>query len=80
MIDDLGMGGVPDDLAHILLETLDQQSMTGSVIITSQYPHKTWHELFNDPTITDAILDRLIHGAYCLELECESMRKLNARK
>ena len=80
MIDDLGIGGVPDDLAHILLEVLDQQSMTGSVIITSQYPHKTWHELFNDPTIADAILDRLIHGAYCLELEGESMRKLNARK
>ncbi|GHA79824.1 ATPase AAA [Formosimonas limnophila] len=80
VIDDLGMGGVPDDLAHVLLEILDQQSMTGAVIITSQYPHKTWHDLFNDPTIADAILDRLIHGAYCLALEGESMRKIKARK
>lgn len=80
MIDDLGMGGIPSDLEHVLLEILDQQSVTGSVIITSQYPYKAWHELFHEPTVADAILDRLIHGAYCLELEGESMRKINSRK
>ena len=80
MIDDLGMGGIPNDLAHILLELLDMQLAMGSVIITSQYPHETWHELFSDPTVADAILDRLIHGAYCFELEGESMRKFKVRK
>ena len=80
VIDDLGMGGVPNDLAHILLELLDMQLAAGSVIITSQYPHETWHELFSDPTVADAILDRLIHGAYCFELEGESMRKFKVRK
>jgi DNA replication protein DnaC len=80
VIDDLGMGGVPNDLAHVLLELLDMQLASGSVIITSQYPHESWQELFSEPTVADAILDRLIHGAYCLELEGESMRKLNARK
>lgn len=78
IIDDLGLGGIPQDLAHILLEILDMQSITGSIMITSQYPHHAWHELFNDPTIADAVLDRLIHGSYCFELEGESMRKLNA--
>lgn len=80
VIDDLGMGGIPNDLAHILLELLDMQLAMGSVIITSQYPHETWHELFSDPTVADAILDRLIHGAYCFELEGESMRKFKVRK
>ena len=80
VIDDLGMGGIPNDLAHILLELLDMQLAMGSVIITSQYPHETWHELFSDPTVADAILDRLIHGAYCFELEGESMRKLKVGK
>lgn len=80
VIDDLGMGGVPNDLAHVLLELLDMQLTSGSVIITSQYPHESWQELFSEPTVADAILDRLIHGAYCFELEGESMRKLNARK
>ena len=80
VIDDLGMGGIPNDLAHILLELLDMQFAMGSVIITSQYPHETWHELFSDPTVADAILDRLIHGAYCFELEGESMRKLKVGK
>lgn len=80
VIDDFGLGGVPDDLAHILLEILDQQSMSGSVMMTSQYPHDVWYELIGDPTVADAILDRLIHGAYCFNLEGESMRKLNARK
>ena len=80
VIDDLGIGGIPNDLAHILLEILDMQLTLGSVIITSQYPHGSWHELFNDPTVADAILDRLIHAAHCLELEGESMRKLKARK
>ena len=80
VIDDLGMGGIPNDLAHILLELLDMQLAMGSVIITSQYPHETWHELFSDPTVADAILDRLIHGAYSFELEGESMRKLKVGK
>ena len=80
VMDDLGMGGIPNDLAHILLELLDMQLAMGSVIITSQYPHETWHELFSDPTVADAILDRLIHGAYSFELEGESMRKLKVGK
>lgn len=80
IIDDLGMGGIPDDLAHILLEVLDQQSISGAVIITSQFPHTSWHELFSDTTIADAVIDRLIHRAYVIKLEGESMRKASANR
>ena len=80
IIDDLGLGGIPDDLAHVLLEILDQQSINGSVIITSQFPHTAWHEFFSDATIADAVLDRLIHRAYIINLEGESMRKSSTKK
>ena len=49
-------------------------------MISSQYPQTTWNEFFNDPTIANAILDRLIHGAYCLELESESLPNVKTRK
>jgi DNA replication protein DnaC len=46
-----------------------------SVIITSQVPIERWYEIIGDPTIADAILDRLIHNAYRIELTGESLRK-----
>ena len=79
LIDDLGIGGISNELSPILLEILDQQSMVGSLMITSQYRYEKWYELFGDPTIADAILDRVIHGSYQIKLEGESMRKLRAR-
>lgn len=80
VIDDLGIGGIQNDLSPILLEILDQQSMVGSLMITSQYPKDKWYDLFGDPTVADAILDRVIYGSYEMELKGESMRKLKARK
>jgi DNA replication protein DnaC len=49
-------------------------------LITSQYPTDQWHGLFPDPTIADAILDRVVHQAHRLQLKGESMRKLRAAK
>src|SRR6185369_15382650 len=50
----------------------------GSILITSQLPVATWHEVIAEPTLGDAILDRIVHNAYRLELDGPSMRKLKA--
>jgi DNA replication protein DnaC len=44
-------------------------------VVTSQLPIKAWHDAMQDPTLTDAIMDRLVHNAYKVELKGESMRK-----
>jgi len=48
---------------------------SGATPLTSQFPADQWHELIKDATMADAILDRLVHNAYRLELEGESIRK-----
>lgn len=80
IIDDLGIGGISTQLGPLLLEIIDQQSRNGSLLITSQYPQEKWYELFADPTIADAILDRIIHKSHTLQLKGESMRKVRARR
>jgi DNA replication protein DnaC len=62
-----------------LLEILDDRHGRSSTIVTSQVPVDTWHDLIGDPTLGDAILDRLVHNAHRLQLTGESMRKQNAR-
>lgn len=79
IIDDLGIGGIDQRLGPILLEILDQQSMIGSLILTSQFPVDKWYDLFGDPTIADAILDRIVHRSHHIALKGESMRKLRAK-
>jgi DNA replication protein DnaC len=51
-----------------------------TLILTSQMPVAHWHEQIGDPTIADSILDRLVHNAYRIELNGESMRKKRNRK
>lgn len=80
IIDDLGIGGIDNNLGPILLDIIDQQSAQGSLLITSQFPAGKWYDLFNDPTVADAILDRIVHRAHFIELKGESMRKLRAKK
>jgi len=50
-------------------------SQQGATLITIQFPVSQWHELINDATVADAILDRPVHNAYRLELKGESLRK-----
>lgn len=80
IIDDLGIGGIDTNLGPVLLDIIDQQSTQGSLLITSQFPTGKWYDLFNDPTVADAILDRIVHRAHFMELKGESMRKLRAKK
>ena len=61
-----------------LLEIVDDRYDRGSLIITRQVPIERWYETVGDPTLADAILDRLVHSAYRIELKGESLRKQRA--
>ena len=73
VIDDFGLEKGRPDQYRLLLDVLDDRK--GANLITSQYPVDTWHDLIGDPTVADAILDRLVHNAYVIALKAESMRK-----
>jgi len=75
ILDDWGLANLTPDSQRHLLEVLDDRHGKRSTIVTSQLPVDQWHEAMPDPTIADAILDRLIHNAYRIELKGESMRK-----
>lgn len=80
VIDDLGVGEMSLQAAHVLLEVVDRRMRTGSLLITSQYPTDQWHGFFPDPTLADAVLDRVIHQSHRITLKGESMRKLRAKR
>lgn len=75
VLDDFGLTPVSDQTKRDLLEILDDRYDRRSTIVTSQLPVDQWHTYLNDPTLADAILDRLVHNAYRLTLKGESMRK-----
>ena len=78
IVDDLGVAPVSGKQYRDLLEILDDRQGQGATLVTSQFPVKQWHEVINDATVADAILDRLVHNAYRLELKGESIRKKSA--
>jgi DNA replication protein DnaC len=75
IIDDFGLAPLAESVRRDLLEILDDRYDRRSTLITSQIPVEQWHTYLQDPTIADAILDRLIHNSYRLTLRGESMRK-----
>jgi len=64
-----------DGELHDLLEILEDRYDKRSTVITSQLPTGKWHELLSEPTLADAICDRLIHNAHVLALKGPSMRE-----
>ena len=74
-LDDLGLGTIKETQRNDLLEVLEDRYGRASTVVTSQLPLKKWHEWIGDPTTADAILDRLVHNAYKLELAGPSGRK-----
>jgi DNA replication protein DnaC len=78
IIDDWGLEGLKRAQRNDLLEVLEDRHDRGSTIITSQLPVTHWHDVIGDPTLADAILDRLLHNAHKLTLKGESMRKKHA--
>ncbi len=57
------------------MEVVEDRYGSGSTLITSQLPVEAWHEVIGEPTFADAILDRIVHNAYRLNLKGPSMRK-----
>jgi DNA replication protein DnaC len=75
VLDDLGLAPLTDPERRDLLEVIEDRHGNTSTLITSQLPLENWHDHIGDPTIADAILDRLIHNAHRIQLKGGSMRK-----
>lgn len=75
VIDDWGMSQLNDMERKDFLEIMEDRYNAKSTILTSQYPVAKWHELIGEPTVADAILDRIVHNAHKLSLKGDSMRK-----
>lgn len=75
ILDDWGLAPLAQTERNDLLEVLDDRVGTRATLITSQLPVEHWHAYLNDPTLADAILDRVLHAAHKLALTGESQRK-----
>ena len=79
IIDDWGPEPLNTEQRRDLLEIVEDRYDRGSLLITSQVPIERWHEsIIGDPTLADAILDRIVHNAYRIKLAGESLRKSRA--
>ena len=79
ILDDWGLSKLTAEQRRDLLEILEDRHEQRSTIVTSQLPIEKWHGMIGDPTLADAILDRLIHNAHKLPLKGESMRKRQSK-
>jgi len=78
VLDDWGPDRLTASQRRDLMEIVEDRHGRGSILITSQLPVPTWHDVIGEPTLGDAILDRIVHNAYRLELDGPSMRKIKA--
>jgi DNA replication protein DnaC len=79
LLDDWGLAPLTDEHRRDLLELLDDRHGRRATIVASQLPVDHWHAAIGEPTLADAILDRLVHNAYKITLKGESMRKRLAK-
>ncbi len=79
ILDDFGLQPMTQEIRLTVLQLLEDRYGKKSIIVTSQLPVAKWHEYINDPTLADAILDRLTAGAQRIELKGESMRRKKSR-
>jgi DNA replication protein DnaC len=79
ILDDWGPDRLSPGQRRDLMEITDDRHGSGSTLITSQLPVDTWHDVIGEPTFADAILDRLVHNSYRLQLDGPSLRKLKAK-
>jgi len=75
ILDDFGLQPIDSQSRMIFLEMMEDRYDIRSTIVTSQLPVSSWHEVINEKTIADAILDRLVHSSHRIDLKGESMRK-----
>ena len=78
ILDDWGPEPLIAEQQRDLLEIVEDRYSAGSLIITSQVPIDRWHDIVGNPTLADAILDRIVHNAHRIELKGESLRKQRA--
>jgi DNA replication protein DnaC len=75
ILDDWGLATMTSQQGRDILEIVDDRHGRASTIVTSQLPIDAWHDVIPDPTVADAVLDRLVHTAHRLALKGESLRK-----
>src|SRR5262249_36554724 len=75
ILDDWGFEPLSPEQRHDLLEIVEDRYGRGATLITSQIPVDRWHDLIGEPTLADAILDRIVHNAHRLHLSGDSLRK-----
>ena len=80
ILDDWGLQTLTAEQRHDLLEIVEDRYGRGATMITSQIPVDRWHDLIGDPTLADAILDRVIHNAHRIQLRGDSLRKKKAQE
>ena len=80
IVDDWGLSTLKDEERRDLLEILEDRHGLRSTIVAGQLPVEHWHEAIGHPTLADAILDRLVHNAYQINLKGDSMRKKKSKK
>jgi len=80
ILDDWGLSVLTANQRIDLLEILEDRQGRGSTLVTSQIPVDQWHDAIGDPTLADAILDRLVHNAHRLALTGDSMRRLSGHR
>ena len=80
ILDDWGLEPLTAEQRHDLLEIVEDRYGRGATLFTSQVPVDRWHDLIGDPTLADAILDRVIHNAHRIQLRGDSLRKKNAQE
>jgi len=78
ILDEWGMAPFNDMQSRDLLELVDDRHQLRSTIIVGQIPLEHWHQLLPDPTVADAVMDRLVHNAHKIKLDGDSMRKILA--
>ena len=74
ILDEFGLYPMTGDQRRDLSEIIEDRAQRRSTLVTSQLDTKVWHDAFGDPTLADAVLDRLVKNAYRLDLKGESMR------
>jgi DNA replication protein DnaC len=74
ILDDFGLNRLDSVHCRDLLEIIEDRQGSGSILITAQLPVAQWHGIFEDATVADAVLDRIIHNSYRIELHGPSRR------
>ena len=74
VLDDWGLQAFPNQLLTILNEIISERYEEGSIIVTSNRPIENWNELFSEPVVSSALLDRLLHNAHKIIIDGKSYR------